>query len=105
MVFDDSFNHEVWSEDPQGKPCGSFKPCPNPSVPCATGDNHFSGIGPTANETLGIRAVLFADFERPVRFPFNLLNKLVLKLAVITPYIREADQNQKAWEHKFYARR
>jgi beta-hydroxylase len=69
IVFDDSFNHEVW------------------------------------NETPGIRAVLFVDFERPVRFPFNLLNKLVLTLAVFTPYIREADQNQKAWENKFYARR
>jgi beta-hydroxylase len=69
VVFDDSFNHEVW------------------------------------NDTDGVRVVLFVDFERPVRFPFNLLNKLVLSLAVFTPYIREADQNQKAWEQKFYARR
>ncbi|MBW8781305.1 MAG: aspartyl/asparaginyl beta-hydroxylase domain-containing protein [Verrucomicrobia bacterium] len=69
LVFDDSFNHEVW------------------------------------NDTDGRRAVLFVDFERPVRFPFNLLNKLVLSLAVFTPYIREAEQNQKAWERKFYARR
>ncbi|MFT3781076.1 MAG: aspartyl/asparaginyl beta-hydroxylase domain-containing protein [Nibricoccus sp.] len=69
VVFDDSFNHEVW------------------------------------NDTEGVRVVLFVDFERPIRFPFNLLNKLVLSLAVFTPYIREADQNQKAWEQKFYARR
>jgi len=69
VVFDDSFNHEVW------------------------------------NDTDGVRVVLFVDFERPIRFPFNLLNKLVLSLAVFTPYIREADQNQKAWEQKFYARR
>lgn len=69
VVFDDSFNHEVW------------------------------------NDTEGVRVVLFIDFERPVKFPFNLLNKLVLSLAVFTPYIREADQNQKKWEQKFYARR
>jgi beta-hydroxylase len=69
VVFDDSFNHEVW------------------------------------NDTEGVRVVLFVDFERPVRFPFNLLNKLVLTLAVFTPFIREADQNQKAWEQKFYTRR
>jgi beta-hydroxylase len=69
VVFDDSFNHEVW------------------------------------NDTDGHRVVLFVDFVRPVRFPFNLLNKLVLSLAVFTPYIREADQNLKAWEKKFYARR
>ncbi|PTY02141.1 aspartyl/asparaginyl beta-hydroxylase [Opitutaceae bacterium EW11] len=69
VVFDDSFNHEVW------------------------------------NDTDGVRVVLFVDFERPIRWPFNWLNKLVLSLAVFTPYIREADQNQKQWEKKFYARR
>src|SRR5258708_23910569 len=69
VVFDDSFNHEVW------------------------------------NDTAGHRVVLFVDFERPLPFPWNMLNKLILSLAVFTPYIREADQNQKAWEQKFYARR
>lgn len=69
VVFDDSFNHEVW------------------------------------NDTDGLRVVLFIDFERPIRWPFSLLNKLVLSLAVFTPFIREADQNQKQWEQKFYARR
>jgi beta-hydroxylase len=69
VVFDDSFDHEVW------------------------------------NDTDGTRAVLFIDFERPVRFPINLLNKLVLSMAVFTPFIREAAANQKRWEHTFYARR
>lgn len=69
VVFDDSFNHEVW------------------------------------NDTDGVRVVLFIDFERPIRRPFSWLNKLVLSLAVFTPFIREADQNQKQWEQKFYARR
>ncbi len=69
VVFDDSFNHEVW------------------------------------NETDGHRVVLFVDFERPLPFPWKLLNRFILSMAVFTPYIREADQNLKAWEKKFYARR
>lgn len=69
VVFDDSFNHEVW------------------------------------NDTDGVRVVLFVDFIRPIRWPFSWLNKFVLSMAVFTPFIREADQNQKQWEQKFYARR
>lgn len=69
VVFDDSFNHEVW------------------------------------NDTDGVRVVLFVDFERPVRWPYSWLNKFVLSMAVFTPFIREADANQKQWEQKFYARR
>ena len=69
LIFDDSFNHEVW------------------------------------NETAGHRAVLFVDFERPVKFPFNLLNKLLLNAAIFSPFIREAQENQKQWERKFYGER
>lgn len=69
LIFDDSFNHEVW------------------------------------NETPGHRAVLFVDFERPVRFPFNLLNKLLLNAAIFSPFIREAQENQKQWEKRFYGQR
>ncbi|MDA2918234.1 aspartyl/asparaginyl beta-hydroxylase domain-containing protein [Desulfobacterota bacterium AH_259_B03_O07] len=66
LIFDDSFNHEVW------------------------------------NDTNGHRAVLFVDFERPVKFPFNLLNKLILSAAVFSPFIKEAQENQKRWEKRFY---
>ena len=69
LVFDDSFNHEVW------------------------------------NETNGTRVVLFVDFVRPCRFPANFINWLVLSLSVFTPFIREANDNQKTWEKKYYARR
>ena len=69
LIFDDSFNHEVW------------------------------------NETPGHRAVLFVDFERPVRFPFNILNKLLLNAAIFSPFIREAQENQKQWEKRFYGLR
>jgi len=66
LIFDDTFNHEVW------------------------------------NDTAGYRAVLFVDFVRPLKFPINLLNKLILNAAIFTPVIREAQENQKKWEEKFY---
>ena len=66
LIFDDSFNHEVW------------------------------------NNTTGQRAILFVDFERPVKFPFNILNKLILNAAVFSPFIKEAQENQKKWEKRFY---
>lgn len=56
------------------------------------------------NETDGIRVVLFVDFERPINFPANLLNKSILKASVFTPYIREADDNNKKWAEKFYGK-
>ena len=35
------------------------------------------------------RVVLFVDFVKPLRFPANLLNWLLLNIAVFTPFIRE----------------
>ena len=67
LLFDDSYNHEVW------------------------------------NDTDHWRVVLFVDFERPVWFPFNLLNKLIMSAAMFTPFIREAQDNQAKWEKDFYA--
>jgi len=66
LIFDDSFNHEVW------------------------------------NDTDGYRSILFVDFVRPLIFPFNLINKFVLDAAVFSPFIKEAQENQKNWEKKFY---
>ena len=54
------------------------------------------------NRTLHTRVVLFVDFRKPLRFPANFLNWLLLHLAVFTPFIREGMDNQKAWEKKFY---
>ncbi|MGE9293209.1 MAG: aspartyl/asparaginyl beta-hydroxylase domain-containing protein [Puniceicoccales bacterium] len=56
------------------------------------------------NDTDGVRVVLFVDFVRPVKFPFNLLNWLVLSSAAFTPYIREANENQKKWEKQFHGK-
>jgi ornithine lipid ester-linked acyl 2-hydroxylase len=54
------------------------------------------------NKTPHTRVVLFVDFVKPMRFPGNFLNWLLLHLAVFTPFIREGMDNHKAWEKKFY---
>ncbi|MBI2717817.1 MAG: aspartyl/asparaginyl beta-hydroxylase domain-containing protein [Rhizobiales bacterium] len=55
------------------------------------------------NHTGTTRVVLFVDFVKPLRFPANLVNWLLLNLALFTPFIREGMENHKAWEKKFYA--
>jgi ornithine lipid ester-linked acyl 2-hydroxylase len=55
------------------------------------------------NLTPYTRVVLFVDFRKPLRFPANVLNWLLLRLAVFTPFIREGIDKEKAWERKFYA--
>ncbi len=55
------------------------------------------------NNTPHTRVVLFVDFVKPLRFPANVFNWLLLHLAVFTPFIREGMDNQMAWEKKFYA--
>lgn len=69
VVFDDSFDHEVW------------------------------------NDTDEIRVVLFVDFLRPQRGLGRLLNALMLGIAKHTPYLKEAEQNYKAWATKFYGQK
>ncbi len=54
------------------------------------------------NNTPHTRVVLFVDFRKPLRFPANFFNWLLLNLAIFTPFIREGMDNQKAWEKKFY---
>lgn len=66
LVFDDTFNHEVW------------------------------------NDTDGYRAVLFVDFARPMRKPWGVLNRSLLKLGALAPFLREAGNRQKHWEALFY---
>ena len=55
------------------------------------------------NDTSDTRVVLFVDFRKPLHFPANLINWLLLHLAVFTPFIREGIEKEKAWERKFYA--
>jgi beta-hydroxylase len=46
---------------------------------------------------------VFVDFRKPLHFPANLINGLLLHLAVFTPFIREGIEKEKARERKFYA--
>jgi beta-hydroxylase len=55
------------------------------------------------NETGGPRVVLFADFVKPLRFPANVLNWIVLSLAPVTPYLREGNENLRRWQRRFHA--
>lgn len=55
------------------------------------------------NRTPHTRVVLFVDFVKPLRFPANVFNWLLLHVAVFTPFIREGLDNHKAWEKRFYA--
>jgi ornithine lipid ester-linked acyl 2-hydroxylase len=57
------------------------------------------------NGTDSARVILFVDFVKPLRFPANLLNALLLNLAIFTPFIRESYENLRKWEQQFYAKR
>lgn len=65
LIFDDTFNHEVW------------------------------------NDTDGYRVVLFVDFARPLRAPWHWLNRRLLAMGSLAPFLREAGQKQKKWERLF----
>ena len=54
------------------------------------------------NETGQLRVVLFVDFEKPLRFPANALNRLLLGLALFTPFLREGGENLRRWERRFH---
>ncbi|HEX3033575.1 MAG TPA: aspartyl/asparaginyl beta-hydroxylase domain-containing protein [Thermodesulfobacteriota bacterium] len=54
------------------------------------------------NDTSGHRVVLFVDFVRPIKFPFNLLNRFIIYAGKFTSSIREAYDNQRKWGEKFY---
>jgi aspartyl/asparaginyl beta-hydroxylase (cupin superfamily) len=49
------------------------------------------------------RVVLFVDFVKPLKFPANFVNWLLMNLAIFTPFIREGLDNHKEWEKRFYA--
>ena len=49
------------------------------------------------------RVVLFVDFVKPLAFPANFVNWLLMNIALFTPFIREGLDNHKEWEKRFYA--
>jgi len=54
------------------------------------------------NESDQARVVLFVDFVKPLRFPANLVNATLLRLAAFTPFIREGNDNLQGWEREFH---
>jgi ornithine lipid ester-linked acyl 2-hydroxylase len=54
------------------------------------------------NRTEKVRVVLFVDFVKPLRFPANILNWMILNIALFTPFVREGYDNHRQWERKFY---
>ena len=52
------------------------------------------------NNTDGTRVVLFLDIIRPMRFPGSWLNRFVIRLIRMSPFIQDAIKNQKAWEYR-----
>jgi ornithine lipid ester-linked acyl 2-hydroxylase len=64
-------------------------------------DDHFEHEA--WNGTDQTRVVLFADFAKPLRFPANLVNGLLLGLARFTPRVRDGRRRHRAWEERFYA--
>ena len=54
------------------------------------------------NRTDKTRVILFVDFVRPLRFPANVLNWIILNVALFTPYIQEGYENHRRWERSFH---
>jgi len=69
LIFDDTFNHEVW------------------------------------NDTNGYRVVLFVDFARPLYQPFHWLNRQLLSVGTLAPFLREAGEKQKRWQDAFWKKK
>lgn len=54
------------------------------------------------NDTDRLRVVLFVDFAKPLRFPANVLNRLLLAAALYSPFLREGGENLRRWERRFH---
>jgi aspartyl/asparaginyl beta-hydroxylase (cupin superfamily) len=54
------------------------------------------------NETAQVRVVLFVDFAKPLRFPANVLNRLLISVARFSPFLREGGDNLRRWERRFH---
>lgn len=69
VVFDDTYNHEVW------------------------------------NDTDGIRVVLLIDVLRPFPPVLRAINKALIRIARMTPFVTDAARKHREWEQAFYAGR
>jgi beta-hydroxylase len=53
------------------------------------------------NDTEGMRAVLFMDVARPLRFPVSLLNKFIIWAVSLSAYVQDAKKREEEWEKRF----
>jgi len=53
------------------------------------------------NDTDEERVVLFLDIVRPLRFPMNVVNAVVLKAIAVSPFVQDAKRRHSAWEAAF----
>jgi beta-hydroxylase len=52
------------------------------------------------NDTDGTRVVLFMDFKRPLRFPVNVFNSLIIAAIKHSPFVKDAVTNYNAWQQQ-----
>jgi ornithine lipid ester-linked acyl 2-hydroxylase len=57
------------------------------------------------NGTDGVRVVLFADVLRPLRAPAALLNRALIRVISVSPFIQDARSRHEEWERRFEAAR
>jgi aspartyl/asparaginyl beta-hydroxylase (cupin superfamily) len=55
------------------------------------------------NDTDQVRVVMFVDFVKPLRFPANLMNRLLISVASVSPFVRDCKARQREWEASFHA--
>ncbi len=53
------------------------------------------------NDTDEERVVLFLDVIRPLRFPMDVVNRVVLRAIAASPFVRDARRRHRAWELNF----
>ncbi len=56
------------------------------------------------NDTDEVRVVLFVDVLRPLPFPDSAINRAIVKLIGLSPFVLDAKRNQQAWERRYRAR-
>jgi ornithine lipid ester-linked acyl 2-hydroxylase len=56
----------------------------------------------TWNDTAFPRVVLFVDFLKPLQFPANWTNRLLLASALLSPYVQEGRRSLRQWERRFH---
>ncbi len=52
------------------------------------------------NNTDSIRVILFLDIVRPIAFPVSIINNLLIELIARSPFVKDANVNQKQWEKR-----